>query len=132
MIGVEEAGGLEAVVGATGETVIAVSADEFGGGSLVPSSRDVARRSMAVTNEEPVISQSGVAFQCPACPRTFDKHNAFYGHLRSHKGVIFRCDRDPLSCHEEFAALAALRKHQREAHDIVKEFKCDKCTRFGH
>ena len=85
--------------------------------------------SIAVMEDEPVISQSGVAYQCPACPRTFDRHAAFYGHLRSHKGVIFRCDRDPISCNEEFSALAALRKHQREAHDVVKEFKCDQCTR---
>jgi len=75
------------------------------------------------------VVQSAVVYQCPACPRTFDRHNAFYGHMRSHKGVIFRCDRDPISCHQEFSTLAALRRHQTLVHDTVKEFKCGQCTK---
>ena len=103
---------IEGAEGTEGQTFV-VQTDEF--------------QEAAVPVEETVTSD--VIYQCPACPRTFYRHNAFYGHLRSHRGVIFRCDRDPISCHQEFTALAALRKHQRDVHDTVKEHKCEKCTK---
>ena len=57
------------------------------------------------------------------------KHNAFYGHLRTHKGVIFRCDSE--SCGEEFPNMSKLRKHQKDIHDQFRTFKCPKLEESG-
>ena len=80
MIGVEE--GLVAAASAGGETTVVA----------VPESSSVA------VEQETIISQSGVAYQCPACPRTFDRHNAFYGHLRSHKAHLAAFELLAVSC----------------------------------
>ena len=57
------------------------------------------------------------------------QHNAFYGHLRTHKGVIFRCDSE--SCGEEFPNMSKLRKHQKDIHDQFRTFKCPKLEESG-
>lgn len=78
-------------------------------------------------DEEDMMDDSTLKFHCPACERIFDRKNAFYGHLRGHTDVIFRCDQE--GCMQEFFTLAKLRRHQKEEHDSERPFKCNRCTK---
>ena len=62
-------------------------------------------------------------FCCQFCSAKFDKEASLYGHMNTHKEVLFTCQ----LCPQTFSSLKLYRKHGREHTGSTHPFQCKDC-----
>lgn len=68
-------------------------------------------------------------YQCPDCPRRFEKLTALSGHRRKHKKKSFTEKQRCLVCHGEFLSVKTLVEHIRNKHPDHTKHPCDQCDK---